>query len=129
MPISRPALLLAVLTALPGAAVLAHHSSPSEPAAARKAPKPSASQALPAPGAFAGSQVCADCHGDEHTAWTKDWHSRALSQPKPQFVVGNFADAHFKGESSEAWMSKKAGDYFMRTQGPTGALGTSASIG
>ena len=36
--------------------------------------------------------------------------------------MGNFRDTHFKGDSSEAWMSRREDRYFMRTQGPDGAL-------
>jgi hypothetical protein len=104
--------ILAALAALSGAAA----SVPSSRTV-------KAAPALPSPTAYAGSAVCADCHDDEHTAWTHDWHSRALNEAKPSVVVGNFADAHYKGDSSEAWMSKRVSSYVMRTQGPTGGVG------
>lgn len=88
-----------------------------------------AAPALPAqasrmPGApgFVGSEKCAECHGDEHAAWQHDWHARALSPAVPPFVVGSFANAHFKGTSSEAWMRKDGARCVMRTVGPTGQV-------
>ncbi|MBJ6764923.1 HEAT repeat domain-containing protein [Myxococcaceae bacterium JPH2] len=143
---SRPVLLsLAALVAV-GAAVgivTSQRASPSAPPPAVSPPpapvaaavpdagtvtaavapeKPGAS-ALPPANAFAGSAVCADCHEDEHTAWHKDWHARALSPATKEYVVGTFANAHFKGESSEAWMHHDGAQYLMRTQGRDGQLG------
>src|SRR4051794_27615523 len=66
---------------------------------------------------YAGSQVCADCHEDEHAACGKDWHARALSPATAQYVVGDFSGAHFKGASSEAWMKKSGPTPVMRTLG------------
>ncbi|MBF5043246.1 hypothetical protein FGE12_12675 [Aggregicoccus sp. 17bor-14] len=71
---------------------------------------------------YAGSQVCADCHEDEHAAWGKDWHARALSPATAKYVVGDFAGAHFKGASSEAWMNRSGPTPVMRTLGTGGAL-------
>jgi len=89
---------------------------------AKAAPAAAAAKPLPSPNAFAGSERCSECHEDEHTAWRQDWHSRALSEATPKFVVGNFRDTHFKGESSEAWMSQREDHFFMRTQSPEGSL-------
>ncbi|KFE66258.1 HEAT repeat domain-containing protein [Hyalangium minutum] len=143
---SRPTLSLSVLATL--AVVLSTGCSRQpEPQAAKLAPPPAAapapaptavsppatdakpaptqpeSTALPSATAFAGSERCGECHEDQHAAWRQDWHSRALSQATPKFVVGSFRGTHFKGESSEAWMSKREDHYFMRTQGPSGELG------
>jgi tetratricopeptide (TPR) repeat protein len=85
--------------------------------------KPPVNDKLPSATAFAGSEACSECHEDEHTAWHKDWHARALSPASKEFVVGSFANAHFKGESSEAWMHRDGAKYLMRTQGRDGQLG------
>ncbi|MFL5344989.1 MAG: tetratricopeptide repeat protein [Hyalangium sp.] len=77
-------------------------------------------KALPPTTAFAGSEACSECHEEQHTAWHQDWHSRALSKATQKFVVGNFRDAHFKGDSSEAWMSRRDNGYVMRTLGVDG---------
>ncbi|WP_434301415.1 HEAT repeat domain-containing protein [Corallococcus exiguus] len=76
------------------------------------------------PNHFVGSQVCADCHEEQHTGWKHDWHARALSPATKPYVVGTFtASTHFKGESSEAWMRRDGSQYLMRTKGADGNLG------
>jgi len=116
----------------PAAAPAAPPAAPSKPATATAAqdsapakapPAAPGDTSLPSTSAFAGSERCSECHEDEHAAWRQDWHSRALSQATPKFVVGNFRGTHFKGDSSEAWMSRREDHFFMRTQGPTGELG------
>jgi hypothetical protein len=76
--------------------------------------------------AYAGRKRCAECHREEHARWTKDWHARALSPATSEYVAGKYDDAHFKGASSEAWMSRKKGKYVMRTAGKDGTLATYA---
>lgn len=77
---------------------------------------------LPSRSKYAGSESCRECHEQKYERWTKDWHSRALSPAQPQFVAGTFANAHYRGASSEAWMLQKGGEYFMRTKGPGGKV-------
>ena len=141
---SRTLLLaVAVLLAAAAAGALLWHPSAPPPVASpppatatstaslQPAPVPVAAAApvavtpaLSSPAAgFVGSETCSDCHGDEHAAWSKDWHSRALSAATPHFVVGDFANTHFRGESSEAWMLRQGEHYVMRTRGPTGSSG------
>ncbi|MCP3105010.1 ammonia-forming cytochrome c nitrite reductase subunit c552 [Myxococcus sp. K15C18031901] len=139
---ARPALLAFVLLALLGTAAAVTYSRlrvepPAAPRAATPAPvappTPTASAATPPPaevndghparGAFAGSAACGECHEDEHAAWGKDWHARALSPATPRFVVGDFKKhPHFKGDSSEAWMRRDGERHFMRTKGADGQL-------
>lgn len=81
---------------------------------------------------YVGAARCAECHAKKHAAWEKTWHARALSRPTRGRVAGDFADAHFAGSSSQAWMSRSStstsatesgGDrYVMRTHGSDGAL-------
>ncbi|WP_375768008.1 HEAT repeat domain-containing protein [Archangium gephyra] len=91
------------------------------PVAAPPAPKVTA-ELLPPPPGYAGSEKCGECHEDEHSAWRKDWHSRALSEATSDHVVGDFKNAHYKGDSSEAWMSSQDAHFAMRTKGPGGVL-------
>lgn len=93
---------------------------PSDAALAIAMP-PFTSDAGVAPEKFIGSSACGDCHDDELAHWKKDWHARALAPATNATVVGNFTNAHFKGASSEATMTMKAGKRTMRTQGPDGA--------
>ncbi|PTL81194.1 tetratricopeptide repeat protein [Vitiosangium sp. GDMCC 1.1324] len=147
MPRSRTLVLAAaVLLVLIAGAVVWRPAAPNTPPAAPSipvAPAETATRAAPvaappepkaAPRAhielsspstgYVGSAKCADCHDDEHTAWSKDWHARALSEANSRFVVGEFGtNTHYKGDSSEAWMALRDEHYSMRTKGPTGVLG------
>ncbi|WP_257458311.1 HEAT repeat domain-containing protein [Archangium lipolyticum] len=125
------ALAVAVVLLLAAGAVIWRPAAPNAPPAA---PIGSTGAAVrPAPPApqvtvklqssatgYVGSEKCAECHDDEHAAWSKDWHARALSEATPRYVVGDFSQTHFKGESSEAWMSRRDEHSFMSTRGPTG---------
>jgi hypothetical protein len=126
----RPTLCLTALAALtvglsmgcsrqPEATPVAPPPSPPVKAAPAKA---TGDKPLPSPAAFAGSKVCSECHEEQHSAWLQDWHSRALSEATPKFVVGSFRGTHFRGESSEAWMSQREDHFLMRTQSPEGPL-------
>lgn len=83
---------------------------------------------LPAAPGYVGSQVCAECHPQKHTAWLADWHARALSpvqvadDGRAAAVAGPFDETHFAGQSSEAWMHRSPGGYFMTTRDETGTL-------
>src|SRR6185369_9458470 len=48
---------------------------------------------------YVGSKACGECHPDEHAAWQRDWHARALSPPAPATIEGRFDGAHFHGTS------------------------------
>ncbi len=122
----RPALRFTALAALVVASSMGCSRQP-EPTPGAPPPAPVAASTtapsarpLPSPSAFAGSRVCGECHEEQHAAWREDWHSRALSEATPKFIVGNFRDTHFRGESSEAWMSQREDHFFMRTQSPEG---------
>lgn len=136
----RPALLalavLALIAAAAGITFSLRSPPPPEPAPVAAAPAstvtasaPATPPPAPAPAqdthpanAYIGSEACSECHEDEHAAWKKDWHSRALSPATQKFVVGNFRNAHFKGDSSEAWMRHEADKHLMRTRGADGEL-------
>lgn len=72
---------------------------------------------------YVGSKRCKDCHEKEFAAWQKSWHARALAPGDRKHVVGDFANAHFAGTSSEAWMTRSGPRSVMRTRGATGELG------
>src|SRR4051794_28450677 len=71
---------------------------------------------LPSRTAYAGSEACAECHQKNHDRWQHSWHARALSPANEKDVVGNFAGAHFRGDSSEAWMRRRGETFVMRTR-------------
>jgi len=126
-----PALALGVvLLVAVGVAFLraAPPPSPPPPAPRERTAEPSplplpVTPALSSPASgYVGSRQCAECHVDEHAAWSQDWHARALSEARPEWVVGDFTNTHYQGSSSEAWMTRRDTHSFMRTRGPTGAL-------
>lgn len=78
---------------------------------------------LPSRSAYAGSEACGECHRKNYDRWRHDWHARAFAEATRDSVVGRFDDAHFRGDSSEAWMQRKSGGYVMRTRGRDGSLG------
>jgi len=72
---------------------------------------------------FVGSDRCAECHPQEAERWRQSWHAKALKPGKPEFIVGRFNGEHYKGTSSEAWMTQHDGAYQMRTADGSGKLG------
>lgn len=77
---------------------------------------------LPSRNAYAGSDACRNCHEQKYDRWSQDWHARALSPAEDRYVVGDFANAHYRGASSEAWMQRRGDDYVMRTRGADGKV-------
>src|SRR6185503_9587672 len=100
--------------ARPRVVVLASPTPASEPAAG--------DGSLPSRSRFAGSSACGDCHEKKRARWSGSWHARALAKARPDAVVGRFAGVHFKGDSSEAWMSRSRERSFMRTRDREGRL-------
>ncbi|MEA2569465.1 MAG: hypothetical protein QOI24_1466 [Acidobacteriota bacterium] len=79
-------------------------------------------ESLPSRSAYAGSASCRDCHEKNFDRWSHDWHARALAPADTKSVVGRFSNAHFRGDSSEAWMSRRGDTFVMRTRGREGQL-------
>src|SRR3954454_17223240 len=73
-------------------------------------------ESRPSRNAYAGSASCRECHESDFERWSHDWHARALTPADPKNVAGDFGGRHFRGESSEAWMSRKDGKFVMRTR-------------
>jgi formate-dependent nitrite reductase cytochrome c552 subunit len=116
-------LAVAVLLVTAGALVWRAPAPEAPPPKALAAPLPVPKiELLPLSTGYVGSEKCMDCHDDEHAAWSGDWHARALSEGTPRFVVGDFVNTHYKGDSSEAWMTRRDERSLMRTKGPDGAL-------
>ncbi|HEY5945131.1 MAG TPA: multiheme c-type cytochrome [Kofleriaceae bacterium] len=109
--------------------VLAHRPAEQHVATAAPPPRVIADAAVPVVAApkppsstYIGSEQCGDCHEKEYAGWKKSWHARALATAKPKAIVGNFANAHYAGSSTEAWMKRKGGVSTMRTRGADGEL-------
>lgn len=80
----------------------------------------SATTELPSREAYAGAKRCADCHEKNHARWSEDWHARALSPAEPRYAAGPFDGTHFRGASTEAWMSRRNDSFVMTTEPANG---------
>jgi hypothetical protein len=117
----RRALLAAVMLA-----AACHREAPAPPVkrvvATTTEASPSDFESLPSRDKYAGSASCRDCHEKNFDRWSHDWHARALAPADEKNVVGRFANAHFRGDSSEAWMSRRGARFVMRTHSREGQL-------
>src|SRR5438067_13676819 len=98
--------------------VACHHESPYK--TPTTASQSSEFESLPSRNAYAGSASCKECHEKDFERWSHDWHARALAPADPKNVAGDFGSRHFRGESSEAWMSRKGETFVMRTRNREG---------
>ncbi|MFT3697993.1 MAG: ammonia-forming cytochrome c nitrite reductase subunit c552 [Kofleriaceae bacterium] len=116
---------LVAIAAVAGIIIATHGKK--DPVAVEPPPKPVTID-MPAwkdtrtpPKKYVGMKACGDCHDDEVAGWQKSWHSRALSPAGDnKLVVGNFANAHYKGASTEATMTTTGKQHVMTTAGPDG---------
>jgi tetratricopeptide (TPR) repeat protein len=111
----RIGLLCGALAAL-GATLVAcgtDESAPALEAGSRAFPAPPA--ARPAsqvqPDDFAGSQVCADCHAEQHAAWAGSTHGRAGGTPGPDIVIAPFDGAPIQFADGVVIPRVRAGEY------------------
>jgi Flp pilus assembly protein TadD len=101
--------------------ILACHREPSNTTTrATTAASSSSFESLPSRNAYAGSASCRECHERDFERWSHDWHARALAPAKN--AAGDFGNRHFRGKSSEAWMSRNGGGFVMRTRNREGQL-------
>src|SRR5262249_7358736 len=95
--------------------------APKPSIAVSAAPPPPPPPPAAPPNLLIGSAKCGECHDKELAAWKRSWHARALAPANRRSLVGDFANAHFAGTSSEAWMRKSGDAYSMKTRGPDGS--------
>lgn len=69
---------------------------------------------------FVDEARCAACHAAEHSAWTGSHHDRAMQQPTPATVLGNFANAEFAHKGLRARFFERDGSYWISADGPDG---------
>ncbi|HEV7425230.1 MAG TPA: ammonia-forming cytochrome c nitrite reductase subunit c552 [Thermoanaerobaculia bacterium] len=89
-------------------------------AAMKKTTSDSQFESLPSHNAYAGSASCKECHEKNFERWSHDWHARAVAPANAKTVAGDFAHQHFRGESTEAWMSRNGDTFVMRTRNREG---------
>jgi predicted CXXCH cytochrome family protein len=87
----------------------------------RAAPPPTT--AASAPGAtYIGGRACVTCHREQHELWQGSDHARAMAVADGQTVRGDFQNATFTKDGVTSTFSTRDGRYFVRTDGPDGAL-------
>jgi len=77
----------------------------------------------PAPPAprFAGSAACAECHAQEHAAWSGSQHAVAMQEAGDGTVLGRFDGAG--GDAGAARFFRRDGRFLVATSGADGAPG------
>ena len=88
---------------------------------AQEAARPASDPSSPAQ--FVGSQACAGCHATEHAEWMTSQHHAAMQKATEKTVLGDFNDATFAKDGVETTFFKKEDKFWVRTDGPDGALG------
>src|SRR5271165_472572 len=71
---------------------------------------------------FVGSEACAGCHANAFAAWKGSQHAHAMQHATAETVLGNFADARFQYAGIESTFFRRAGKYFVHTDGADGKL-------
>ena len=82
---------------------------------------PSASYAI-APAEFIGAAACANCHPGEREQWQGSQHAAAMQEANDKTVLGNFDNGTFSQGGVTSIFFKKNGRWWVRTDGPEGAL-------
>ncbi len=103
---------LAVLAAVAGLATLWW----------RVAPRPQATGAAALPPAYVDGRACAPCHRQQYELWQRSDHALAMQPADRQAVLGNFGNATFTKDGITSTFFTRDGQYFVRTDGPDGAL-------
>ncbi len=108
-------LLAAVLVA---AVVLVLSSRAHRPAGSRPAP----SAGPPVGARYVGRTACLPCHEKEDALWRGSHHDLAMAKPDEPTVKGDFSGATFTYGAVTSTFTRRDGRYFVRTDGPDGAL-------
>ena len=71
---------------------------------------------------FVGSKQCVQCHEAESSAWRGSHHDLAMAEASGDKILGDFDDVEFTAHGVTSRFYRKDADYFVRTDGPDGAL-------
>ncbi|MBS0237828.1 MAG: tetratricopeptide repeat protein [Proteobacteria bacterium] len=72
---------------------------------------------------FIGSVRCAQCHAAEHKDWLGSQHAVAMQVATEETVLGRFDGVTFSKDDVTSTFYRKDGKFWVRTDGPDGALG------
>jgi predicted CXXCH cytochrome family protein len=87
-----------------------------------RAAAPKANTGSAPPSTYVGVATCATCHGKQHELWQTSDHARAMLPADDRNVLGDFTGATFRKERVTTTFSRRADGYYVRTDGPDGAL-------
>jgi Flp pilus assembly protein TadD len=82
---------------------------------------PSNALAKPAE-AYVGGATCGACHEKEAALWRGSHHDLAMQVADPRSVLGNFGNVTFRYAGITTTFFRRAGKYFVNTDGPDGKL-------
>jgi len=88
-----------------------------------KAGVPRNGKAEEGPAMFAGSLKCKECHQKEHDQWLNSNHDHAMDVANEKTMLGDFNNATFQAHGVTSRFYRKAGKFFVHTQGPEGKMG------
>ncbi len=71
---------------------------------------------------YVGRAACASCHVAEDSLWQGSHHALAMAVADSTTVLGDFADATYTYNGVTSRFSRRDGQYWVRTDGPDGAL-------
>jgi predicted CXXCH cytochrome family protein len=91
------------------------------PLAALRPPRHAAVSAPPAP-AFVGTAACIGCHPDQFRDWRGSDHDLAMDAAADSTVLGDFDDTEFTLHGVTSRFFRRAGGWFVHTEGPDGAM-------
>lgn len=73
-------------------------------------------------GGYVGAAACRTCHEAEYSAWQGSHHDLAMQVADAGTVLGDFGGATFEAHGVTTTFRVRDGRYFVRTDGPGGAL-------
>ena len=71
---------------------------------------------------FVGTESCISCHTEQVRAWQGSHHDLAMQHADSDSVLGDFSDATFTYGKVTTTFLRRAGGYFVRTDGADGKL-------
>lgn len=125
-PAKRLAWVLGALLLVGAAAVAAWMLRDVAPQAAVAVPAASAPGVVKvtasARPAYVANQLCIGCHQDAGKAWQQSHHFMAMAPPTDATVRGDFANTSFKHQGVTSRFFRRAGKFFVNTDGPDGRM-------